>query len=99
MTKEELTKLSPEEMLRAIAWIQENCGSNPCPLCQTQSWSLSDRLGGIPVVSKKALHLGQYMPVVIAICAKCGHIIQFSAYAVGVGGFEEVAKKEVSNAG
>jgi hypothetical protein len=80
-----LTKEQQDALLLAF---RQSWSGRQCPICQTDSWEVSDSIFGLPEFSHGLLsgRGGAFYPVVPVNCNNCGYVIFFSAIKLGLFG-------------
>ena len=83
-------RLSPAEISYVLQWIANHHGGSPyiCPVSGHNTW-LVDEYVTQPILFPIQPNLGTSVapiawPVVRLICSGCGHMISFSAWAMGL---------------
>lgn len=84
MKEESHYTLTEEEVNKAIDWLNEKGKDWKCAVCQTDAFTVSN-IVNLNVSLGEGVMLGRsYTPALMATCQNCGHIVQFSAVALGL---------------
>ena len=80
-------RLNEQDVSKVYKWLVKHAPSDAdwvrCPCCQKEDWTVSD---GITKVESTP---HGWFPSVLVICENCGFMMQLSAAAIGVCGFDE----------
>lgn len=66
-------------------WFMASGADKPCPDCGASDWRVPSRRGANRPVMLAALQTpdgGEFFPVYLAYCARCGHVKQYAAQVV-----------------
>jgi len=82
---EDRSLLSTENQQKIVDWVKAKKGMTPCPVCQTNSWTVAPHLTYPTIYSQKGTFPGTVSyPMVILYCKNCFYIRQFMAVPIGV---------------
>jgi hypothetical protein len=78
--------LSQTDMQKVRDHFQASGVRASCHACGVTNWIVGDELVAIPVVSPSGVTLagGKVVPMVQAICARCGYVMHFAAMTAGL---------------
>lgn len=67
-------------------YIKDKWHGRPCPMCQTGSWSVSDRVYELREFNNGHLIIGggPVIPVISVVCDECGNTMFIDAYHTGM---------------
>jgi hypothetical protein len=76
--------LSPDDRAKLEKFVK-NCKLSKCPICDTDSWSLSEQVYQLTEYPEAGRFIGKTIaPLVPLTCTKCGNTILFNALIAGV---------------
>jgi hypothetical protein len=78
--------LSQTDMQKVRDHFQASGVHAGCHACGVTNWIVGDELVAIPRVSLDGVTLpgGKMVPMVQAVCARCGYVMHFAAMTVGL---------------
>jgi len=78
-------KLGDEQKQRIEKQLSEvTNGGFACPICGNLQWRFNETLSEIRTFSEGKLSLKSLIPLVVATCTKCSHIVAFNAVQLGL---------------
>ena len=65
-----------------IKYLEEKWKGNPCPICKTAKWNVSDGIYELREFNHGSMVIGsgQIIPVVPIICSNCGNTVLVNAF-------------------
>jgi len=88
-------RITEEERSKALAWLNEKAGIGVCSMCGTKNWILADTMPNPPTYTSAGTRIGGItVPMVGIFCAKCGHLVFFSAIVMGLIPAEQTLKEQ-----
>lgn len=72
--------MDDQERERLAAWLRDKWNHGPCPVCQSNVWQTSARLGQISNLNFE----GGRVPVLHITCQTCGYIVTINALVAGI---------------
>jgi len=76
---DEQGKLSPDELQKALKWIESKLTVKTCPMCGDEKLILDDSLAALPVMGDKQMVRETLIPAFVLTCGNCGYIRLFNA--------------------
>ncbi|MGR3315543.1 hypothetical protein [Roseovarius indicus] len=82
---EEKEKLSKEQLETFAGWLKEKGIGHRCPVCNSNDWTLGDRLIRSEFFTPNVTTLGgPSMPMAFMLCNNCMYVRQFAAIPIGL---------------
>lgn len=84
--RSDLRTLSDDDITKITVWMRTHCAHHKCSSCNDKRFEIEPYLAAAPMLnkSKGGVTFEKVYPLVVMLCAKCGHIDFFNAVLMGI---------------